>query len=248
MAVRFIVATLLVIYGCHSATAAEIRVLSAAAVKETALELIPEFEKGSGHSVKVTWSGTADIKKRIAAGEEYDLVIVPSPEIDKFIKSGAVVAGSRVDLVKSGIGIGVGAGAPKPDISTAEALKAALLAAKSIGYSTGASGDYLKLVLQRMGIADQVNSKLKQTPSGIQIGSLLTSGEAQIGFQQISELIDFPGVDYVGPLPAGIQEITVFSAGLQSSAKQPTVAIELVKFLTAPAAAPTIKKHGMEPG
>ena len=123
-----------------------------------------------------------------------------------------------------------------------------MLAAKSIGYPTGPSGVYVMSLLERMGIADQVKSKLKQVPSGARIGSIITSGEAEIGFQQISELIHAPGVDYVGPLPADVQKITVYSAGIHSGATQPEAAKELVKALTGPVAAPVIKKHGMEPG
>ncbi len=123
-----------------------------------------------------------------------------------------------------------------------------MLAVKSVGYSTGASGVYLEQLFQRMGIAEQVKSKLKQTPSGVTVGSIIASGEVELGFQQVSELIHSPGIDYVGPLPAAIQQVTVFSAGIHSGAKQPAAARDLVKFLTSPAAAPVIKKHGMEPG
>jgi molybdate transport system substrate-binding protein len=142
----------------------------------------------------------------------------------------------------------VRAGAPKPDISSTEALKQTLLAAKSIGYSTGPSGVYVVSLFERMGIANAVKSKLKQVPSGVRIGSIIASGEAEIGFQQVSELIHAPGVDYVGSLPADVQKVTVFSAGIHSGAKQPEAAKELVKVLTAPGAAQVIKTHGMEPG
>ncbi|MGZ5398114.1 MAG: substrate-binding domain-containing protein, partial [Mycobacterium sp.] len=198
--------------------------------------------------VITTWSGTADIKKRMAAGEVYDVVIVGAPEIDAFIQQGKMVAGSRIDLMKSGVGVAVRAGAPKPDIGSSAALKQAVLAAKSIGYSTGPSGVHVMSLFERMGIADQIKSKLKQVPSGVRIGTFLTSGEAEIGFQQISELIHAPGVDYLGPLPADVQKITVYSAGIHSGATQLEAAKELVKALTGPVAAPVIKKHGMEPG
>lgn len=228
--------------------AAEIKVLASGATKEAYVEVVPQFEKISGHKVVTTWTGSANIKKQIAAGEVYDLVIVGGPVIDAFIQQGKVVAGSRVDLMKSGVGVGVRAGAPKPDISSSEALKKTVLAAKSIGYSTGPSGDYVVSLFERMGIADQVKPKLKQVPSGARIGTFITSGEAEIGFQQISELIEVPGVDYLGPLPPEVQKITVFSAGIHSGATQQEAAKELVKFLTAPTAVTAIKKHGMEPG
>lgn len=230
------------------ASGAEIKVLASGATKEAYVELVPEFEKSSGHKVVTTWTGSANIKKQIAAGEVYDLVIVGGPEIDAFIQEGKVVPGSRVDLMKSGVGVGVRADAPKPDISSSEALKKTVLSAKSIGYSTGPSGVYVVSLFERMGIADQVKPKLKQVPSGVRIGTFITSGEAEIGFQQISELIHAPGVDYLGPLPPDVQKITVFSSGILSVAKQPEAAKELVKFLTAPSAASVINKHGMEPG
>lgn len=230
------------------ASAVEIKVLASGATKEAYVEVVPEFEKISGYKVVTTWTGSANIKKQIAAGEVYDLVIVGGSVIDAFIQQGKVVAGSRVDLMKSGVGVGVRAGAPKPDISSSEALKRTVLAARSIGYSTGPSGEYVLSLFERMGIADQVKPKLRQVPSGARISTFITSGEAEIGFQQISELIDAPGVDYLGPLPLEVQKITVFSAGIHSGAKQPQAAKELVKFLTAPSAASVIKKHGMEPG
>jgi molybdate transport system substrate-binding protein len=230
------------------ASAAEIRVLASGATKEPYIELVAQFEKSSGHKVVTTWTGSANIKKQIAAGEVYDLVVVGAPVIDAFIHEGKVAPGSRVDLMKSGVGVGVRAGAPKPDISSSEALKRTVLSAKSIGYSTGPSGEHMLSLFERMGIADQVKPKLKQVPSGVRIGTFLTSGEAEIGFQQISELIHAPGVDYIGPLPPDVQKITVFSSGIHSGAKQPEAAKELVKFLTAPTAASVIKKYGMEPG
>ena len=231
-----------------TAWAAEIKVLSSGGTKEAYLELVPQFEKGSEHRAVTTWSGTVGIKKRIADGEAYDLVIVGAPEIDAFIQQGKMVPGSRVDLMKSGVGVAVRAGAPKPDVSSSDALKKTLLEAKSIGYSTGPSGVYIASLFESMGIADQVKAKLKQTPSGVAVGSIIANGEVEIGFQQVSELIHFPGVDYVGPLPSNVQNITVFSAGIQSGAKQPEAAKALIKFLTAPAAVPVIKKYGMEPG
>jgi molybdate transport system substrate-binding protein len=232
----------------QAGNAAEIKVLASGAIKEAYLELIPKFEKASEHKVVTTWAGTVDIKKRMAAGEVFDLVIVASPELEAFIQEGKMVAGSRADLVRSGVGVAVRAGAPKPDIGSAEALKKALLAAKSIGYSTGPSGVYLASLFERMGIADAVKPKLKQTQPGVLVGSIIASGEAEIGFQQVSELIHVPGIDFIGPLPADVQKITVFSAGIHSGAKEPEAAKGLVKFLTAPAAAPVFKKHGLEPG
>ncbi len=247
MKLGLIVATAATLLLPNMASAAEINVLAVGATKEIYVELVPEFEKSSGHKVFTTWTGSANIKKQIAAGEIYDLVIVGGPEIDAFIQQGKVVPGSRVDLMKSGVGVGVRAGTPKPDISSSEALKKTVLAAKSIGYSTGPSGAHMVALFERMGIADQVKPKLKQVPSGARIDTFITSGAAEIGFQQISELIHAPGVDYLGPLPPDVQKITVYSAGIHSGAKQPEAAKELVKILASAAAASVIKKHGMEP-
>jgi len=228
--------------------AAEIRVLSTQATEQAYRELVPQFEKASGYKVTTVFTGTLDANKRLAAGETYDLLIMSAPAIEDHIKAGKVVAGSRVDLAKSGVGVGVKAGAPKPDISTTEALKRTLSAAKSIGYSTGPSGIYMIGVFERMGIADEIKPKLKQTPTGVFVGSIIASGEAEIGFQQVSELSHFAGVDYVGPLPAEIQQFTIFSSGIIAGAKEADAAKALVNFITAPAAGAVFKRIGMEPG
>ena len=228
------------------AQAAEIKVLASGAVKEAALELFPQFEKASGATVATTWAGTIDIKKKIAAGEVFDLIIVAGPEMDAFAKDGKIVAGSKVDLVKSSVGVAVKTGAPKPDLSSGDAVKKALLAAKSVGYSQGPSGVYMQGLFEKMGIAGEIKAKAKVTTPGVPVATLIRSGEAEIGFQQVSELIHEAGIDFLGPLPADIQNITVFSSGVHAQSKEQTAARTLQKFLTAPAAAPTIKKHGLE--
>jgi molybdate transport system substrate-binding protein len=228
--------------------AAEIKVLSTQATEEAYRELVPQFEQTSRHKVTTVFTGTLDANKRLAAGESYDLLIMSAPSIDEHIKSGKVAAGSRVDLAKSGVGVGVKAGAPKPDISTTDALKKTLLAAKSIGYSTGPSGVYMIGLFQRLGIADEIKPKLKQTPTGVFVGNIIANGEAEIGFQQVSELSHFAGVDYVGPLPADVQRFTMFSSGIMAGAKEADAAKALVKFITSPTAAGAFKKRGMEPG
>ena len=231
-----------------AANAAEIKVLSTQATEEAYRELVPQFEQASGHKVTTVFTGTLDANKRLAAGESYDLLIMSAPSIDEHIKGGKVVSGSRVDLAKSGVGVAVKPGAPKPDISTTEALKKALLAAKSIGYSTGPSGVYMIGLFQRLGIADEVKPKLKQTPTGVFVGSIIASGEAEIGFQQVSELSHFAGIDFIGPLPADIQRFTTFASGIMAGAKEADAAKALVKFITSPNAAAAYKKRGMEPG
>lgn len=225
----------------------EIRVISSAAIKEPYLELVQQFEKISGHKVVTVWSGTADIMKRVKAGESADIIIVGATSIDELIQLGKVVFGSRVTLMKSGIGVAVRQSAPRPDISSGDALKRTLLSAKSVGYSNGPSGVYVDGLLQRMGIADELKPKLKQPPSGASMGEMIARGEVEIGFQQVSELIHVTGIDFLGPLPPDIQHITVFSSGIHVSAKEPGPAKELVTFLRSPTAAPVIKKNGMEP-
>ena len=231
-----------------AAGAAEIKVLSTQATEQAYRELAPQFEQASGHKVATIFTGTLDVQKRIAAGESYDIILMAGPAIDDFIKAGKVVPGSRVDIARSGVGVAVKAGAPKPDIGSTEAVKKTLLAAKSIGYSTGPSGVYLTGLFQRLGVADAIKGKLKQTPTGVFVGNIVASGEAEIGFQQVSELAHFPGVDFVGPLPADIQEITVFSAGLQVGAKETEPAKSWLKFLTAPEHAAAFTSRGLTPG
>jgi molybdate transport system substrate-binding protein len=227
--------------------AAEIEVLSTQATQEAYLELVAQFEKATGHKVKSDFTGTLNVQKRLATGESFDLIIMAGPAIDEQIKLGKAVAGSRVDFAKSGVGVAVGKGARKPDIGSVEAFRKTLLSAKSIGYSTGPSGVYILTVFEKLGVADQVKGKLKQTPSGVFVGNLIASGDTEIGFQQISELVHFAGIDYVGPLPGELQRMTVFSSGIHAGAKQPDAAKALVRFLTAPAAAGVIRKHGLEP-
>ena len=241
-----IVAAVLLLPG--AVRAAEIKVLSTQATEQAYRELAPQFEQASGHKVSTIFTGTLDVQKRIAAGESYDIILMAGPAIDDFIKAGKVVPGSRVDIARSGVGVAVKAGAPKPDIGSTEAVKKTLLAAKSIGYSTGPSGVYLTGLFQRLGVADAIKGKLKQTPTGVFVGNIVASGEAEIGFQQVSELAHFPGVDFVGPLPADIQEITVFSAGLQVGAKETEPAKAWLKFLTAPEHAAAFTSRGLTPG
>lgn len=194
-----------------------------------------------------TWTGTAGIRKRIGDGEIYDLVIVGRPVIDAFIQQGKIVLGSRTELMKSAIGVAVRAGAARPDISSSEAVKNALLAAKSIGYSTGPSGDHVLSLIERFGITDQVKPKLKQVPTGARIETIMITSEAELGFQQVSELVHAPGIEYVGPLPPDIQKVTVYSAGIPINAREPQAAKTLVDSLIGSAAPPVIKHHGMDP-
>jgi molybdate transport system substrate-binding protein len=233
--------------GMTNAHAAEVKAMAANAVKEAFFELVSAFENSSNHKVTTIWGGTEGLAKRIGAGEVVDIVVIAAPNIDTLIREGKLVAGSRADIAKSGVGIAVRAGLPKPDISSVEAVKRAVLTANSVAYSSGPSGFYLADLFKKMGIAEQIRDKVRQPPSGVQVGELVARGEADLGFQQISELLHVKGIDYVGPLPPDIQNITVYSAGLHTAAPAPEAARALVKFLTAPEAGPIIKKIGMDP-
>jgi molybdate transport system substrate-binding protein len=215
-------------------------------VKAVVVDLIPDFERIAGEKVDILWASTNMLMDEIAKGATGDLAILTDEAIDALIRVGKMVAGSRVDLARSAIGLAVRQGAPKPDISSAEALKQALLAAPAIAYSkTGISGVYFPTVLQRLGIADAV--KVIIPPPGVPVGAVVASGEAAIGAQQISELLPVPGVEVVGPLPAELQKVTVFSAGLFTAGRQPATAKALLEMLTAPAARPLYERKGMEP-
>ena len=229
------------------AAAADIKVLSTQATEDAYRELVPLFEEATGHKVETTFTGTAAVQKRILAGERYDAVIMVDAAIDDFIRSGRIVPGSRVDIGRSSLGAGVKAGAPKPNIGSAQAFKSTLIAARSIGYTTGPYGTWLIELLQKLGIAEAVRPKLIQTPSGVSVGSIIASGEAEIGFQQINALSRFPGVEYLGPLPAELQETTWRSGAIMVAAREPQAARALLDFLAAPAAAPILRAHGLEP-
>jgi molybdate transport system substrate-binding protein len=230
-----------------SAYAADLRVISTRATEELYRELVPQFEKATGHKVTTTFTGTLGVQERIAASERYDVIIMVDSAIDNYIASGRVVAGSRADIARASIGVGVRAGLPKPDIGSAEALKKALLDAKSIGYSTGPSGDYVIGMFQRLGIADALRPKLKQVPTTMLVARFIASGGAEIGFQQANELSHYPGVDYLGPLPPELQETTWRSGGIMTGARAPEAAKALLEFLSGPEAAPVIRRHGLEP-
>ena len=228
------------------AHAAEVRVLASAALKTAYLEMQPAFERTTGHRLDTVWVPTAEMAKRVASGEAVDLVIMATDRIDELTQSDRIVPGSRVDLARSGIGIAVRAGAPGPEVGSAEALKRTLLAAKSIAYSTGLSGVYVADLLKRMGIAEELKPKIKQT-SGVPIGEIVARGEVELGFQQLSELAAIPGIQ-IAPLPAEIQYTFHFAAGVPAAAKEPAAAREWAKFLTTPAAQSAIRKSGLEPG
>ena len=243
--VALLVATMI---GIDAAQADEVKVMAANAVKEAYVELVSAFEKSTGHKVTTIWGGTEGVTKRISGGEIVDIVLIAAPNIDRLIAEGKLVSGSRADFAKSGVGVAVRAGLPKPDISSAEAVKRAVLAANSVAYSSGPSGFYVADLFKRMGIADEIKNKVRQPASGVQVGELVARGEADLGFQQVSELLHVKGIDYLGPLPPEIQNTTIYSTGLHTAAPALDAARTLVKWLTSPEAGSIINKIGMEPG
>jgi molybdate transport system substrate-binding protein len=234
------------------AQAPQIKVLMSGAFTAAFTELAPEFERTTGSRI-VTASGGSmgdspdTIPNRLARGEAADIVILAASALDDLIAHGRVVAGSRVDLARSAIGMAVRSGAPKPDISTVEALKRTLLQAKSIAYSSSASGVYLSGELfPALGIAGEIAAKSRRIESG-PVGAAVARGDAELGFQQISELRPVSGIEIVGPLPPGAQRMTIFSAGIVAGAPQPDAARRLIAYLSSPAAGPAIRKSGMDP-
>jgi molybdate transport system substrate-binding protein len=230
------------------AHAADINVVGSPGFREAYTELLPGFEKATGNKVTTDWGGVTEVAMRVAGGETADIVILPVAQIDDLIARGKLVAGTRVVVAKSGVGIAIKSGAPKPDIHSGDGVRKALLAAKSIAYSTGPSGAHMADLIKKWGIANQLKGKIVISPADTPVGVVVARGGAEIGFQQVSELVHVRGIDYLGPLPPDIQETTVFAAALHKDARSPDAARALIKFLSAPEAAPVIKKTGMDPG
>lgn len=227
------------------AHAAEIRVLSSNGVHSVMVEMVPAFERATGHKISIDYNTANQVVDRIKGGESADLVIITRPTADGLIKQGKIVAGTDKILGRSGVGVAIRAGLPKPDISTPEALKRALLDAKSITFTkTGGSGIHFMKVAERLGITDQVNAKV---PEGGAVGPLVARGEAEMAVQQIPELMAVKEIQYVGPLPKEFQIATVFTTGVMTSARQAEAAKALIDFLTTPAAVRVFKSKGMEP-
>ena len=235
-----------------TASAAEVRVMISGGLTAAYNALVPEFERATGHKVITAYGpsmGTTvnAIPMRLERGEPADVLILVGYALGDLVKQGKVVADSRVDLVKSKIGVAVKSGAPKPDISSAEALKRALLAAKSVAYSDSASGVYISTeMFGKLGIMDEMKDKARKIPA-TPVAEIVAHGDAEIGFQQISELKPIAGIDIVGPLPDELQKVTVFSAGIASVSKEPDAGKALIKFLASPAASETLIKSGLEP-
>ena len=222
----------------------QIQVMLSLAFKAAYLELLPRFEQESGLGVATTFAGGAEIAKRLRAGEDTDLVIMAAKGIDELIAEGLLANGSRVDLVRSKIGAAVKAGAARPDISNAAALRKTLDAAKSIAYSSGPSGVYLAELFRKWELPP---AKLHQTAPGMPAGDIVASGQCEIGFQQISELLPVKGIDYIGPLPEELQLVTIFSAATSARAKNAGPARALTRYFTSSGIAATLAKHGLDP-
>lgn len=221
--------------------------ISSMATRLVLAELLDAWQAGGGHPVRMESVGGVDAAKRVQAGETFDLVVLASDAIDRLIASGHVVAGSRVDLVRSPVAIAVRAGAPRPDVGSEAALRQAVLDAPSLSYSTGPSGTHLVRLFDRWGLADTLRERIVQAPPGVPVGTLVARGEVALGFQQLSELMHLDGIDVLGTLPEAVAYITTFSAGLCSTSARAGEVRALTDFLTAPAAAATLRRHGMAP-
>jgi molybdate transport system substrate-binding protein len=229
----------------------ELVVMTSGTFTAAHLELAPEFQRST--MTKVTTGATAmgvgadSIPNRLKRGDAADVVIVNADALDGLIKDGLVIADSRVDLAKSRIGMAVRAGAPRPDISSLDALKRALLNAKSVALSSSVSGDYFtKEVFPRLGIADQMASKVRRSGNE-RVGALIARGDAEVGFQQMSELLPITEIDVVGPLPDDVQRVTIFAAGVAGHSKHPDLARDYIRFLASQRAAAAVARTGLEP-
>jgi len=242
--IRAVLVALIAALTVVRAEAAEVKVLSTVGMQPATPELFAQFEAASGHRVVVTYGLAAVLKTKFLEGAPADVLILTAPMIDDLGKQGKVVPESKKDVARSGVGLAVKAGAPKPDIGTPDALKAAVLAAKSVGYSReGASGVAFAKVMERLGISDQVKAKYKDT--GTKAGEMVAAGEIELVAAQIPELKAVPGAEVVGPLPAELQTVTIFSVGLASSAQDAAAARALIEFLAGPRAAPVYKAKGL---
>jgi len=227
--------------------ASQIRIISSMATRQLLGDLVAQFRSASAHEVSIESVGGVDAAKRVQAGEPFDAVVLASDAIERLTQAGRIVLGSRVDLVKSGVSIAVHAGAPRPDIGSEEAVKRAVLAARSLGYSTGPSGVQLTKLFERWGIADAIAARTVQAPPGVPVGSLVAEGKVELGFQQLSELMHLPGIEVLGPLPSAIQITTTFSAGLSVTSTQPEAVHQLLTFMASPTVAEAKRRNGMEP-
>jgi molybdate transport system substrate-binding protein len=234
--------------GAGPADAAEIALVTTNAVEQILRDLIPAFERSTGHTVRMSVYGTGLAVAKVKHGSETpDLVLLSPTALGDLAKTGKVTAGTIMDAFRSRVGLAVRAGAPHPDIGTTDAFKATLLGAKTIGHSIGPSGEYFSTeLIQRLGIAEALKPKITVV-RGRPVAAAVAAGEVEIGIHQIAELMQVGGIDIVGPLPADLQKTLIYATGLATAAKQPEAAKALVKFLSTEAAVPAIKKNGMDP-
>jgi molybdate transport system substrate-binding protein len=219
--------------------------ISSMATRALLADLVADWQAQGGAAVAIESVGGVDAARRVAAGEALDLVVLASDAIDKLLAGGHLLAGSRVDLVHSAVAVAVRSGAAQPDIGNEDALRAAVLAAPSIGYSTGPSGTQLLQLFDRWGIADQLQGRLVQARAGVPVGSLVASGEVALGFQQRSELMGLAGIQLLGELPAPVQIHTIFSGAVAGTSRQADCVRALLAWLAAPATAAAKQRHGM---
>lgn len=224
-----------------------IRGISSMATRQLLAELSAQYTAATGQAVAIEAVGGVDAAKRVAAGEAFDVVLLASDAIDKLIAAGHLAAGSRVDIVRSPVAVAVKAGAAQPDITTPGALKAALLAARSIGYSTGPSGTHLVNLFERWGLAAELGAKTVQAPPGVPVGALVARCEVELGFQQLSELISLDGISVLGLLPGDTAFITIFSAGVPAHTPQAAAVAGLLSFFNSADTVAVKRRHGMEP-
>ncbi len=244
-------AALMLIGPSTIANAAEVKVLAARVLQTVLEEIAPQFERATGNKLVFVWGIGSEIAKKVVDGEPGAVTVVTKAQIDDLLAMGKIVRGTQADVARSNMGVAVKAGAPKPDISSVDAFKRALIAAKSVAYTDpatgGTSGVHFARIIERLGIADNVKSKAKMS-FGPHVGGFVAKGEAEIGVQQIPELMAIQGVDVVGPLPAELQNTLVVSAGILTGSKQPDAAKALMSFLAAPSTVVVIKAKGLEPG
>ena len=221
--------------------------ISSMATRQVLAELVDAYQQHSGQRVAIESVGGVDAVKRVQAGEAFDVVILAADAIDKLIASGHVLAGSKVDLVRSGVAVAVRAGAPKPDISSEDAVRQAILAARNLSYSTGPSGVALAKLFERWGIAETIKDRIVTPPPGIPVGSLVAKGEVALGFQQLSEMLNLEGISVLGTLPPAIQIITTFSAGVCATSTQADAVRAMLAYMASPAAAEAKRRQGMDP-
>lgn len=223
-----------------------VRMVSSMATRGVLAALAREYEQARGISVSAEAGGGVDVAKRVSAGEAFDVVVLAANAIDKLIAEGRI-SGDRVDLVRSGVAIAVREGAPRPAVATEADVKAAVQAAPSLSYSTGPSGVYLEQLFARWGILDEIRPRIVVPPPGVPVGSLVADGRVALGFQQLPELMNLPGITVLGPLPPSIQTVTVFSGGVCAASADPAAARALLDFLRSAAADDIKRRGGMEP-